>query len=71
VGSNDAVRRQNLLGTPANPVGQVESMNIGLYLPQHMAELLYLFSAYGFSLAAMVIPFVNPGRGAIAILFCK
>lgn len=40
----DRITDIQLLDTPVKPVRQVEGMKNGLYLPQHMAEHLYMFS---------------------------
>lgn len=40
----DRITGIRLLDTPVKPVRQVEGMKNGLYLPQHMAEHVYMFS---------------------------
>lgn len=40
----DRITDIRLLDTPVKPVRQVEGMKNGLYLPNHMAEHLYMFS---------------------------
>ena len=40
----DRITDIHLLDTPVKPVRQVEGMKNGLYLPNHMAEHLYMFS---------------------------
>ena len=40
----DRITGIHMLDTPVKPVRQVEGMKNGLYLPQHMAEHVYMFS---------------------------
>ena len=40
----DRITNIRLLDTPVKPVREVEGMKNGLYLPNHMAEHLYMFS---------------------------